>query len=305
MMTGRFSVTVKDAPDGIVLPAPSDARLGGVDGQTRLEVELPALAEVMASVATELGETGTCLLRGLPEVTDAVLVLMASAIGELVPAAASRPRRYVEDIVPVDEVALAERPHSQRRTALPPHTDQSARETPPDFLALACVANEPDRGGESVLVPAGPVVEQLRATVPDVVELLQDPVFPLFNVPKRDFAITAPLVWVEGEALTGESGGTVRTRFRDEAVRAGLVELRRPSDAHVAAFESLAAAYHDETWWVELCLEPGDALFFDNTRVLHGRREVSGGHRRHLKRVSGRYRNLEGSFAAASGDGRS
>jgi hypothetical protein len=247
--------------------------------------ELDAMA---ASVARALDQVGACLVRGVPTTDDTVLALLATGLGELVPTT-ERPVGYLEDVAPVDETEASTRPHSQRRSALMPHTDQSARGTPPDFLVLACVANECDRGGESILVFAQPVVDHLGDTEPDAVDLLQDPVFPLFNVPKRDFAVTAPLLWFDDERRA-PGAAVVRTRFRDEAVRAGFEVMHRPSAAHVAAFEALAQRYHDETRWVLCRLDPGDVLVVDNTRVLHGRTELRGGQRRHLRRLNGRYR---------------
>src|SRR5688572_19989087 len=82
------------------------------------------LDQVAASVALALDQVGACLVRRVPTTDDGVLALMATGLGELVPAA-ERPVVYLEDIAPVDVAEGSTRPHSQRRSALMPHTDQS------------------------------------------------------------------------------------------------------------------------------------------------------------------------------------
>ena len=51
-------------------------------------------------------------------------------------------------------------------------------------------------------------------------------------------------------------------------------------EPQMSAFYEAYAALHeliiDESRWLEIRLEPGDALIFDNWRVLHGRRAYTG-----------------------------
>ncbi|RBQ20661.1 hypothetical protein DP939_06130 [Spongiactinospora rosea] len=286
-------LTVVRAPEGLRAAAQAVENghsVAGVAAMSRddtgdvLREVCPDAVGALASVSKALSDDGLALLQGVPTDSDVLLALMCQFVGGLV-AATERPVRYIDHVTPSDATDPRQRPHSQRRTALMPHTDQSARGEPPHYLVLACVANDAETGGESVLVRIEPIAQWLAASDPRSYDLLQEPEFPIFNVPKRDFAITAPLLTVE------ERDGTRRhaLRFRDEAVRAGMREMNRPSDAHVAAFERLSSEIHDERWWSVHRLVPGEVLFLDNRRVLHGRKAILGERHRDLKRLNGRY----------------
>jgi alpha-ketoglutarate-dependent taurine dioxygenase len=249
----------------------------------------PEIIDLLDSALGELRRDGMALLASMPTTSDEMLALMCQYVGEL-EAVGERPVSYVEHITPSTVVDIDRRPHSQRRTALMPHTDQSARGNPPDYLVLACVANDADAGGESVLVPVEPIATHLSSADPDCYRLLQDPVFPIFNVPRRDFAVTAPLLRLREPDRSDEPPGRHhQLRFRDEAIRAGLEVMNRPGDGHVAAFETFSSEIHAERRWLVHRLVPGDVLFVDNKRVLHGRKAITGDAERDLIRLTGRY----------------
>ncbi len=274
------------APENLRAAAPRlDARFS-VEEIAALDP--PAVAELVAEavealdeVAAALRADGMAMLEAMPVSSDVTLALTCRYLGELVPAK-ERPVAYIDHVRPAS-APDGPQPHSRRRTALPPHTDQSARANPPDYLALACVANESDAGGESVLVPIEPIARHLRSVDARAHHLLQDAEFPIFNVPRRDFAVTAPLLRLRE--------GRHEIRFRDEAIRAGLREMNRSSEEHVAAFERLSAQIHDERWWLVHRLRPGEMLLFDNKRILHGRTAIHGDSLRDLKRLNGTYRS--------------
>jgi alpha-ketoglutarate-dependent taurine dioxygenase len=145
--------------------------------------------------------------------------------------------------------------------ALGPHTDHSRA----DFVAWLCV--EPaDRGGETMLVDAWPVLALLPARSLELlreVQLFEHRVFP--SDPERH-----PL-------LSYDSGPpsvyyTYWLRCELDAARAHALDQFR------ALVESSANQ-------VRFRLERGDVLIVDNHRVLHGRTAIALPSRRHLRRL--------------------
>ena len=152
----------------------------------------------------------------------------------------------------------------------PPHTDGAYSDAGPAIVLLSCEHAEA-AGGESVLVSAVTVHEQLRAERPELLAELYRP-----------------------DAMTiTRNGSTARHAAFTE--HDGLVSVRYRQDDHSStesscsdALAALTAAVLDPANQFVTTLRRGDVLIVDNHAVLHGRRAFD--------RVSGRRRMLRLNF---------
>jgi Taurine catabolism dioxygenase TauD, TfdA family len=156
------------------------------------------------------------------------------------------------------------RPSLYQAEGLPLHTD------PPDvdILALHCVV--PDlHGGDNQLVDASDLD---KAFEPEEIECLGR---------------------VEVAYAADNSDGTDGERTRPLVDRrGGLLDLfyvpwgvRTPTDEGLKRLLARFIRYLEEKPVIEVRLQPGETLFINNRRMLHGRRSLPQDSRRHLVRV--------------------
>jgi alpha-ketoglutarate-dependent taurine dioxygenase len=169
------------------------------------------------------------------------------------------------------------------RMPMPPHSDGSAQENPPELLSLWC-ANAGQSGGDALLVDIVPVLETLAAQLPTTVAVLAEAVVELGKpVPYRC------------TLLKTTSVGRWAFRFRDD----GLADYSMLGE-HVHHLRNAIAAAT-----LHVTLAQGDAYFLNNGRWLHGREGFEG--TRSMMRILGDYRTtvwdegLQAGFEAATG----
>ncbi len=143
------------------------------------------------------------------------------------------------------------------------HTDSVNRPEPMLYLILAC-ASPALLGGESILIRAGDVFEELKA-YPDVVEILSQPFYfegrgmqaepMLFRIP------------VLTQTETGPSFRYLRSYIASAHERAG----EPLTTDQVYAFDVLDALVELSALQQRVTLQQGDVLIADDTRVFHGR----------------------------------
>lgn len=197
----------------------------------------------------------------------------------------ARDKQYIDEEIwsrPLEEPRSAAsgddklRAQNQRSEMLL-HTDASAHQLPPDFLGLACVANE-GHGGRSVLLDIGDAVALLSADE-DTLDSLQKP-FPFIHPQHRD---KPP---VQAPVLTRRDADGFRVRYRKENLSTGLSLAGHDiADDQRHGLDALARCLESGVSTIELRLRPDDYLLFDNTRYLHGRTEIEPGAHRLLKRT--------------------
>lgn len=160
--------------------------------------------------------------------------------------------------------------------SLPLHTDLANQETPPGYQFLHCLANDCE-GGESRFVDGLRVAEELRDQCPDHFQLLCEHAIPFcFEDEDHDIRQHHPVINVD------TFGNIVEMKYN--AHLASTFDL--PSDImyeYYLAYRNLMARLRDERFKIEIKLEAGQMVVFDNRRVLHGRNkfeDTTG--RRHL-----------------------
>ncbi len=135
------------------------------------------------------------------------------------------------------------------------HIDGSYADAPQKLVVFQMIRDDP-AGGETSLATASDVAAGLDA---ETLKLLGDPVFP--------FAACDPIL-----------EGTGRDRsircYRQQILR-GLQDGPPLSDAHAAAMPTLDPALANPRRLYRGHLAPGDVLFLNNRRVLHGRARLA------------------------------
>lgn len=159
--------------------------------------------------------------------------------------------------------------------ALGLHTDNPYRDPVPGLQLLHCLAASAD-GGESLFADGFRAAERLRAESPKDFSLLAR-----YGVPFRyrsagiDLRSRAPLIQVD------EHDHLVAVRYNNRSVAPlDLGEDVLPD--FYCAYRRFARLLNDPDGLVGFELGPGDLFIVDNQRVLHGRRDFTGG-RRHLQ----------------------
>jgi [2-(trimethylamino)ethyl]phosphonate dioxygenase len=160
--------------------------------------------------------------------------------------------------------------------SLPVHTDQPYRDPVPGFRLLHCIANT-GQGGDSILVDGMAAAEHLRvADAEAFATLCEIPVWFRFQNAAVDFS-------VERTMLEMDPHGQFRAICYNDRHIAPL-PLRVPQlKKFYPAYRRLAAVLSEPARQVVFQLHPGDLVFIDNTRILHGHTAPSGDGPHHLQ----------------------
>jgi len=160
---------------------------------------------------------------------------------------------------------------AQSKETILPHTDEPFRYHPPGISLFHCIQSSMDGKGESILVDGFMIVERLRRTDPDAVELLN-------KVPQSWYMrhVNGELYRADGRLICLDVDGRVSgVRFNDRC-HAPIDLPDHLVEPFYAALRKLSAAYSDPTFWLRLLLGTGDLLVYDNERLLHGRNSFQG-----------------------------
>lgn len=238
------------------------------------EIALPGLQELADEMRKELQEgSGVVWLKGSPAsgFTETQMKFFFLAVGEAMGNTIGNYGRLY-DVKDHGGSHKKERiPVSQTRATTGFHTDSSAHNTMPDIVALLCV--QPARtGGESLVVSAAAVHEELRKTNPEALTLLY-----------REFIrdVVTPGVGKTREALLnnrfpvfsqGLYGPGVSFRYMRYWIEKGHQEADLAlSDEELAALDTLDMLLSLPQFAAQFKLEAGDQVWVNNHMVAHNR----------------------------------
>ena len=170
------------------------------------------------------------------------------------------------------------------------HTDNPYRDPPPTLQLLHALVTDPS-GGETLFVDGFAQAERFRSAAPEAFALLtRTPVrFRFADATGACWTAEAPII------ALGASGEieTIRLNHRALDAPAHLQPMADWYDAYLAFYRIVHAP---EAAW-ERTLRPGEMVIFDNRRILHGRRTLTGGSPRWLQ---GCYAHRDGLLATLS-----
>lgn len=237
-------------------PALWDARI--VD--TLPAVDYTAAAESDAGcmqLLRKLRDFGFVVVRNGP-CTDDGIERVASLIGDIAESAYGR----LFDLSPKSSIkTLGNTLHP-----VAPHTDEAYRYAPPGVNVLHCV-RPADEGGESILVDGFHLGALLRARAPQAFRLLASQPQPFHRIGTED-------------GIDQRSRASVFTLDENDAIVGFRFHTRSaaPLDVSADLLPAIYAANHtlatfmmDADNQARFRLEAGDAVMFDNHRVMHSR----------------------------------
>jgi alpha-ketoglutarate-dependent taurine dioxygenase len=176
------------------------------------------------------------------------------------------------------DVIAEENPENLANTTLglAAHSDNPYRNPTPTIQVLHCLKSEV-KGGETILVDGFYLAENMKQEHPGYFHLLAT------NAMKFKFASKDQ--WLENRApifgldLCGE---LVCIKFNNRSIQPFELpdELMLP---FYEAYQYFENQLHDPTFQLIFKLEPGQAIIYDNERILHGRTAYSGLKVRHLQ----------------------
>ena len=153
--------------------------------------------------------------------------------------------------------------------SVPPHTDEPFRYTPPGICVLGCV-RPADDGGDTILVDGFKLAKKMRDEAPDLFALLarKAQTFVRRHDGSLDLRSRAKTFVLDDEGQL--SGVRIHTRS------AGPMDLSAELvEAYYAAHHRLTVMMMAPENQVRVALGPGEAVVFDNHRVLHARTDFS------------------------------
>ena len=211
-----------------------------------------------------LRDFGFVIVSGGSKLPGSVLQI-AGLIGELGVSAYSQ----VFDLTPGSCV----RTLGNTTRLVPPHTDEAFRYTPPGINVLGCVKPAAE-GGDSILVDGFYLADTLRRSFPEAFDLLAGAAqsFHRFHPGELDQRARQRVFALDDR---GEVAG-VRVHTRSAGpldIDADMVE------DYYEAYRRLCQLMIMPENQVQFRLESGDAVLFDNHRVLHARQHFTGQNR--------------------------
>lgn len=143
--------------------------------------------------------------------------------------------------------------YSRTNLPLAPHTDSTAL-AEPHSLVIFHMIRQAGEGGESTVVAVDDVVKALGD---DVKALLREPVYPQGRI--------------DGPVLMGQPGNEWMRYYRAQLDKTVEDKGLTLSARHVQALDALDEVLDRLAEANKFILEPGEMLFLNNLRVLHGR----------------------------------
>jgi len=168
-------------------------------------------------------------------------------------------KRYEVNFRPDQEVT--KNSVAQSATELPPHTDGSFEiDLPPSFI-LQCIESDLEGYGVSVLIDSWKVIEMLSK---QTLQVLLDAPFKFYRAEMgKEVTLSAPII--------ERDGASYQFRYRNDRKH----PLIPTSDESSQALKELVAAINSNQVRNEFQLKPGDILWANNKRMIHGRTELS------------------------------
>lgn len=209
---------------------------------------------------------GICLLRNVPATVEATeqIAALCGFVRE------THYGRVFEILSSPNPKVIANAP-----VPLRPHTDENFREPPPGIMIFHSIRASEDRGGESVMTDGFRLAEDFRDQFPEDFELLTQ-----ISIPHRRFIEDVGLRAEAPVIQLDRHGDVVEFRLNERTM--GPLDL--PLDQIEAAYRALGRLFnltYDPKYHMHHLLEDGEALVFDNARVLHARTGFNGN--RHVR----------------------
>jgi len=217
----------------------------------------------------DVRDHGICFLDAVPQNPDA-LEQLARRIG---PPQESNFGR-IQDLI----VDRSKRSIANDVAALKPHTDEPYRASPPGLLMFHCLETDITDGGGSIFLDGFEIAETLRSEDPEAFDSL----IRNRQVFRRHFAGDVNLI-TEFPVISLDEFGHINGVRINDRVGAPLSIPSHEVPQYYRGMRRLLSLSEDPARCIVKILRPGDAVIFDNHRVLHGRTALTITGRRWLR----------------------
>jgi trimethyllysine dioxygenase len=214
------------------------------------------LAEWLDKIATY----GFCIVQGTPTTIEATEALLRR-VGYV--------RHTIFGAMWEFQADLSKADTAYTNLELLPHTDGTYSHDAPGLQLLHCLAFDGE-GGESTMVDGFRIASELRAGRPDLYEILST-----VAVPGQYIGDGSHLMAARPVFRHDHRGTLVQVSFNN-ADRAPFLLPPDEMDAFYEALRAFEALADDHALQWRKVNRPGDAMLFDNWRVLHGRAAYTG-----------------------------
>jgi gamma-butyrobetaine dioxygenase len=228
---------------------------------------------------TAVRELGYLLLRDVP-VQPATVLEVAATFGYV------RQTNYGE----LFDVRVVAEPNNLAFTSrrITPHTDNPYRDPVPTMQLLHCLRNSAE-GGDSGLVDGFYAASLLREKNPEAFGVLTRTPVPF------QFSDARTVLRAERPVIDVDPLGRIReVRFNNRSIQALILPVEQLVEFY-DAYRCFAELIDQPELRLDLRLNPGDCLVFDNVRLLHARTAYTESGARHLQ---GCYADLDSLFSA-------
>ena len=148
--------------------------------------------------------------------------------------------------------------------ALPLHTDLSNQEKPPGYQFLHCIENGA-HGGESILADGFSIAQALKRDDPQAYGLLCSEEMPFrFYDDACDIRFRHPLI--------SEKKGQIQRFIFNAHLADSFNSIAGNCLTYYMAYQKLMREIRKDKYALQLKLQAGEMMIFDNMRVLHGRK---------------------------------
>ncbi len=238
-------------------------------------VSYAAVMATDAGVAQWLGRTlqyGFCIVEGTPATVEATEALLRR-VGYIRETIFGGFWEFADDLSKAD---TAYTPLELRG-----HTDGTYSHDAPGFQMLHCIELDAT-GGESTMVDAFAIARRIEAEAPELFEVLCS-----VAVPGQYIGDGAHLMSARPVFRHDHTGRLVQVSFNNYDRAPFLLDEQDMLDFYdgIRLFDEIA---NEPSMQWRHTLQPGQALLFDNWRVLHGRSAYRG-----VRRMCGGYLNRE------------
>ena len=168
---------------------------------------------------------------------------------------------------------------AQTSHAIRPHNDELFRDPAPGVLIMHCLAPSSDGGGASVLVDGFQVANRLRAIDPDAFSVLTR--VPILHRRYLVDAVDDVALRAKWHTIELDDDGEVTAVRINERTMAPLDIPHDSVETVYRALQRLLELVYRADASIQFRLDAGDAVVFDNHRVLHARTGFNG--ERHIR----------------------
>lgn len=155
------------------------------------------------------------------------------------------------------------------QTFLEPHTDGTYSSDAPGLQMFCCIEREGE-GGESILVDGIAIADRLRRTDPSAFETLTRVVV------RSQYVEPGIHLTAKRPVIRLDHAGKIEQISFNNYDRAPFRLPPSQEQEFYRAYSKFHELLNDRSAWRVIRLDPGDAILFDNWRILHGRMEYTG-----------------------------